>query len=88
VATQSAVRTYRTGLSMIVTAGLAAAPPAQADTQYGGNATRSNAPNGPSITLVRHDDGRVTARMRMSGGAAPPVQILCVSDGQTWTARP
>jgi hypothetical protein len=64
VGTQSAVRTYRTGLLMIATAGLlAAAPPAHADTQYGGNATRSNAPNGPSITLIRHDDGRVTGRM-------------------------
>jgi hypothetical protein len=49
---------------MIATAGLlAAAPTAHADTQYGGNATRSNAPNGPSITLIRHDDGSITGRM-------------------------
>jgi hypothetical protein len=49
---------------MIAAAGLlAAAPPAYADTHYGGNATRSNAPNGPSISLLRHDDGRITVRM-------------------------
>jgi hypothetical protein len=40
-----------------------AAPAAQADTQYAGVAALRGAPSGPLVTLVRHDDGRVTARL-------------------------
>jgi hypothetical protein len=51
-------------LLIIATATLGlSAPTAQADTQYGGVAALRNAPAGPSISLVRHDDGRVTARV-------------------------
>jgi hypothetical protein len=58
------VRLHRTGLLIIATATLGlSAPTAQAETQYGGVAALRNAPTGPSLTLVRHDDGRVTARV-------------------------
>jgi hypothetical protein len=58
------VRLQSTGLLFIATVALGlSAPTAQADTQYGGVAALRNAPAGPSITLVRHDDGRVTARV-------------------------
>jgi hypothetical protein len=42
---------------------LVAAPAAQADTYYGGVSALRNAPAGPAISLVRHDDGSVTARL-------------------------
>jgi hypothetical protein len=42
---------------------LALAPAARADTSYGGVAALRNAPAGPVISLVRHDDGRVSARV-------------------------
>ena len=59
---------------MIVTAGLlAAAPPAFADTQYGGSATNKNRPSGPPMTLVRRDNGRIDVRMT--------VELLRVSAG-------
>ena len=65
--TQSVVRTYRTGLLMIVTAGLlSAAPPAHADTQYGGTASLRGRPAGPTVALVRHDDGRISGRMSVA----------------------
>jgi hypothetical protein len=52
---------------MIVTAGLlAAAPPAYADTQYGGTASLRNAPAGPAMTLVRRDSGRIDVRMTVA----------------------
>lgn len=38
------------------------APAAHADTQYGGTASSHSRP-GPTITLVRHDDGQIVARM-------------------------
>jgi hypothetical protein len=61
------VRLHRTGLLIIATATLGlSAPTAQADTQYGGVAALHNAPAGPSLSLVRHDDGRVTARVAFS----------------------
>ncbi len=62
--THSAVRTYRTGLLMIATAGLlAAAPPAHADTQYGGTGNSGPQSVGPPLSLVRHDDGRIVGRL-------------------------
>jgi hypothetical protein len=49
---------------LIVTAGLlAAAPPAQADTQYGGTGNTARQAGGPPLSLVRHDDGRIVARL-------------------------
>jgi hypothetical protein len=52
---------------MIVTAGLlAAAPPANADTQYGGTASLRGRPAGPTVALVRHDDGRITGRLSVA----------------------
>jgi hypothetical protein len=51
-------------LLIIATATLGlSAPTAQADTHYGGVAALRNAPAGPSLSLVRHDDGRITARV-------------------------
>jgi hypothetical protein len=58
------VRLQCTGFSFIATAALGlSAPTAHADTQYGGVAALRNSPAGPSISLVRQDDGRVTARL-------------------------
>jgi hypothetical protein len=58
------VKLHHTGLLIIATATLAlSAPAAQADTQYGGVASLRNSPSGPLTTLVRHDDGSVTARL-------------------------
>ncbi|WP_028067801.1 hypothetical protein [Solirubrobacter soli] len=48
---------------LVVALLLVAAPSAQADTNYGGVAALRNAPSGPLISVVRHDDGRVTARL-------------------------
>ena len=49
---------------LIVTAGLlAAAPPAHADTQYGGTGNTGAPAVGPPLSLVRHDDGRIDARL-------------------------
>src|SRR6478752_8731674 len=67
VGTHSVVRTYRTGMLLIVTAGLlAAAPPAHADTQYGGTASLRARPSGPTLTLVRRDSGRIDVRMMVA----------------------
>jgi hypothetical protein len=44
------------------------APTAHADTTYGGTSAWHNAPAGPVISLVRHDDGRVTARLGLAYG--------------------
>ncbi len=58
------MRLHHTGLLIIATATLGlSAPTAQADTQYGGVAALRNSPAGPSTTLVRHDDGRITVRL-------------------------
>jgi hypothetical protein len=45
---------------------LVAAPAAQADTSYGGLAALRNAPAGPVISLVSHDDGRISGRLGVS----------------------
>jgi hypothetical protein len=61
------VRLQCTGLLFIATVALGlSAPTAFADTQYGGVAALRNAPAGPSLSLVRHDDGSVTARVAYS----------------------
>ena len=58
------MRLQSTGLLFIATVALGlSAPTAQADTQYGGVAALRNSPAGPSTTLVRHDDGSITARL-------------------------
>jgi hypothetical protein len=58
------VNAYRTGLLVIATATLGmSAPPAFADIHYGGTGNVGNRATGPSMSLVRHDDGRITARL-------------------------
>ncbi len=55
---------YRTGLLVIATATLGlSAPPAFADIHYGGTGNVGNRATGPSMSLVRHDDGRIVARI-------------------------
>jgi hypothetical protein len=59
------VKLHRTGLLVIATAALGfSAPPAQADTQYGGHGLyKGTRPANPSITVVRRDDGSIAGRV-------------------------
>jgi hypothetical protein len=97
------VKLHRTGLLIIATAALGlSAPAAQADTQYGGHGLyKGTRPANPSISLLRHDDGRVTGRVvlgarcrgyagyslvvRLSGRTADGVNFT--ADGRTKFGR-
>jgi hypothetical protein len=47
---------------------VASAPAALADTQYGGTGFNAKRASGPSVTLVRHDDGRIDVRLASGYG--------------------
>jgi hypothetical protein len=81
-------------LLIIATAALgSSAPVASADTQYGGTGLyKGTRPANPSITLVRHDDGRVSGRAvvaaRCRGFAASALVIRLsgrTNDGVNFT---
>src|SRR4051794_29004790 len=48
----------------------ASAPAALADTQYGGTGFNAKRASGPSITLIRRDDGRIDVRLASGYGCA------------------
>lgn len=89
------MKAYRTGLLIIATATLGlSAPPAYADTEYGGTGLYKNvSPANPSISLVRHDDGRISGRAVAAarcGGVATSALVVKLSgstpDGVNFTA--
>ena len=89
------MRLHRTGLLIIATAALGmSAPAAHADMQYGGTGLyRGTRPANPSITLVRHDDGRISGRAvagaRCAGFASSALVIRLsgrTADGVNFTA--
>jgi hypothetical protein len=82
-------------LLIIATATLAtSAPAAYADTQYGGTGLyKGRSPANPSISLVRHDDGRISGRAvaaaRCAGFASSALVIRLsgrTTDGVNFTA--
>lgn len=59
------MKLHHTGLLIIATAALGmSAPTAQADTQFGGTGLyKGTSPSGPSISLLRRDNGQIAARI-------------------------